>query len=92
KPGTAWRPYDDTPHFSEGVEVERLIALPGTDCLIAFAKYSGYYIMVKKRPEPDPLIEYHIPGKGWRSCTSRAQHGGLTMTLPILAKAWKWNV
>ncbi|EOW6848493.1 hypothetical protein ACOZ2B_003557 [Cronobacter sakazakii] len=69
KPGTAWRPYDDTPHFSEGVEVERLIALPGTDCLIAFAKYSGYYIMVKKRPEPDPLIEYHIPGKGWRSCT-----------------------
>ncbi|EOV0678060.1 hypothetical protein ACOII5_003618 [Cronobacter dublinensis] len=69
QPGAPWRRYDDAPRFSEGVEIERLVALPGVDCLLAFAKYSGYYIMVKKRPEAEPLIEYHMPGKGWRSST-----------------------
>lgn len=67
--GAEWHRWDDTPHFSEGMAIERLFSLPGTDCLLAFCKYDSYYTMVKKRPKSEYVIEYHVPGKDWRGCT-----------------------
>ncbi|MFY4850188.1 hypothetical protein [Klebsiella pneumoniae] len=68
-PGAAWQRYDESPNYSEGIEIENLCALPGVDCLLAFSKYDSYYTSVKKRPKSEPMIEYHVPGKNWRSCT-----------------------
>lgn len=64
-----WRHYEETPNFSEGIEIQRLCSLPGINCLLVFCKYNGYYLSVKKRPDSEPIIEYHIPGKSWRACT-----------------------
>lgn len=64
-----WHRYDGTPSFSEGVEIERLFSLPGINCLLAFCKYDRLYLSVKKRPDSEPTMEYHVPGKSWRTCT-----------------------
>lgn len=64
-----WRRYEGAPNFSEGIEMERLCALPGVDCLLAFCKYDWFYTSVKKRPKSESIIEYHVPGKSWRTCT-----------------------
>ncbi|MCY0788457.1 hypothetical protein N0392_01980 [Morganella morganii] len=64
-----WHHYEETPNFSEGVEIQRLCSLPGINCLLAFCKYSWSYLSAKKRPESEPTIEYHVPGKSWRTCT-----------------------
>ncbi|HGN9120603.1 TPA: hypothetical protein ACK1SE_003565 [Proteus mirabilis] len=68
-PDAKWRRYEETPNFSEGIEIQRLCSLPGINCLLVFCKYNGYYLAVKKRPDSEPIIEYHIPGKSWRTCT-----------------------
>lgn len=64
-----WRRYEHEPNFSEGIEMERLCSLPGVNCLLAFCKYDSLYISVKKRPKSESIIEYHVPGKNWRTCT-----------------------
>ena len=64
-----WRRYEDTPSFSEGIEIQRLFSLPGINCLLSFSKYDWHYLSVKKRPDTESIIEYHVPGKSWRNCT-----------------------
>lgn len=64
-----WRRYEETPNFSEGIEIQRLCSLPGINCLLAVCKYDWLYLSVKKRPDSEPTMEYHVPGKGWRTCT-----------------------
>ncbi|WP_317178593.1 hypothetical protein [Pectobacterium sp. HCp5_1] len=78
-----WHRYEDAPNYSEGIEMERLCALPGIDCLLAFCKYDNLYTSVKKRPKSDPIIEYHVPGKSWRSCTWNSEkefYGGILVS------------
>lgn len=65
----SWRRYEQTPNFSEGIEIQRLFSLPGLNCLLAFCKYDWHYLSVKKRPDAESIIEYHVPGKSWRNCT-----------------------
>lgn len=64
-----WRRYEETPSFSEGIEMQRLFSLPGINCLLSFSKYDWHYLSVKKRPDAESIIEYHVPGKSWRNCT-----------------------
>lgn len=64
-----WQRYEASPNFSEGIEVVRLCSLPGINCLLAFCKYDSVYSSVKKRPNSESTIEYHVPGKNWRTCT-----------------------
>lgn len=64
-----WRRYEDTPSFREGIEIQRLFSLPGINCLLSFSKYDWHYLSVKKRPDAESIIEYHVPGKSWRNCT-----------------------
>ena len=64
-----WRRYEETPGYSEGIEMQRLCSLPGINCLLSFSKYDWHYLSVKKRPDAESSIEYHVPGKNWRTCT-----------------------
>jgi len=65
----AWEPWDKTPSLDEGVEIQSVHALPGTQCLLAFCDYDSSYVRNKKKHNAQPFVRYHIPGKNWRSCT-----------------------
>lgn len=64
-----WKPWEGTPSFSEGVEVECLRALPGVPSLLMFCKYNWMYTSAKKKNDAASFVSYYMPGKGWRTCT-----------------------
>lgn len=64
-----WRPWEETPEFSEGVVVETIRSLPGVDCLLAFCKYDYSYISRKKKANTSSSVKYYLAGKSWRNCT-----------------------
>lgn len=63
-----WAPWDQTPRTDEGVEIERICALPGRNGLLAFCKYKGSYMSNKKKPEQLPFVLYYGAAKAWQKC------------------------
>lgn len=63
-----WEPWDQTPRTDEGVEIERISALPGRNGLLAFCKYDGSYTRDKKKPEQPPFVMYYGAAKAWQKC------------------------
>lgn len=63
-----WEPWDQTPRTDEGVEIERICALPGRNGLLAFCKYKGSYMSDKKKPEQPPFVLYYGAAKAWQKC------------------------
>ncbi|WP_321968150.1 PIN domain-containing protein [Burkholderia cepacia] len=63
-----WELWDQTPRTDEGVEIERICALPGRNGLLAFCKYDSSYIRDKKKPEEPPFVMYYGAAKAWQKC------------------------
>lgn len=63
-----WEPWVQTPRTDEGVEVERICALPGHNGLLAFCKYDRSYTRDKKKPEQPPFVMYYGAAKAWQKC------------------------
>ncbi|WP_460908028.1 hypothetical protein [Paraburkholderia jirisanensis] len=63
-----WEPWDQTPRTDEGVEIERICALPGRNGLLAFCKYDWSYMRDKKKPEQPPFVMYYGAAKAWQKC------------------------
>lgn len=63
-----WEPWDQTPRTDEGVEIERICALPGRNGLLAFCNYDSSYMRNKKKPEQPPFVMYYGAAKAWQKC------------------------
>lgn len=63
-----WEPWDKSPRTDEGVEIERICALPGGNGLLAFCKYNWSYMRDKKKPEQPPFVMYYGAAKAWQKC------------------------
>lgn len=68
-----WQRWEDTPDFSEGIEVESLQPLPDGNTLLAFCKYDWIYTKSKKKNNTASFVKYYVAGKGWRTCTWASQ-------------------
>lgn len=64
-----WQRWEDTPRIAEGVEVESIQPLPDGSSLLAFCKYNWLFKSLKKKNNAASYVSYHLPGKGWRTCT-----------------------
>ena len=64
-----WQRWDETPNFSEGVEVESIQSLPDGSSLLAFCKYDWRFTSQKKKNDATSFVSYFLLGKGWRTCT-----------------------
>lgn len=63
-----WELWDRSPRTEEGVEIERICALPGGNGLLAFCKYNWSYMRDKKKPEQPPFVMYYGAAKAWQKC------------------------
>jgi hypothetical protein len=62
-----WTEWEHSPRLPEGVKVEQIHSLPGTNALLAFCEYDRSYMRDKKKPEVPPFIQYFGPRKEWQS-------------------------
>lgn len=65
--GGPWTEWEHSPRLPEGVKVEQIHSLPGTNALLAFCEYDWSYMRDKKKPEVPPFIQYFGPRKEWQS-------------------------
>ncbi|MFB2855095.1 hypothetical protein [Aeromonas allosaccharophila] len=63
-----WQRWENTPSFSEGIEVVSLQPLPGGNTLLAFCQYDIIY-RINKKKNKESFVSYFTTGKDWRTCT-----------------------
>lgn len=73
-----WQRWEGTPELPEGVVVESIRSLPGTECLLAFCKYDWIYTRAKKKINVPSFVKYYATGKGWRDCTWSSDDNGFS--------------
>jgi len=63
-----WELWDQAPSTDEGVVMEKVLALPGRNGLLALCNYDWSYMRDKKKPEQPPFVMHYGAARAWKIC------------------------